>query len=232
MCIVKSIDRIIIRQECKSSTSFMQQGCVPAPENMTQTDSQTVELRVQPGSLPRFTVLLQSGVEIETTGPCSLEEFLCGLPGFTLDYITNQIQTIFLNGTAVDDLTAPIPAHSPTLALSAAMPGLAGAIFRRNSMHAPLRSKGGANLDPSQNGTVVVNVKLFNMIAMEKGEALLARGVGFRGADLADFLQNHPTLLATISSAKLAGGGIDVKDLVTKLQQKKGIRLIITKDNE
>jgi hypothetical protein len=40
----------------------------------------------------------------------------------------------------VDDLETVVDGSSPVIAISGAMPGLAGAIFRKNSFHAALRT--------------------------------------------------------------------------------------------
>ena len=136
--------------------------------------------RVRSGS--RYAGLLQTGIGITAALPCSIGDFLEGLPGFSKDYIINCVQTVFLNGTAIDDLETQLAGTAPTLALSAAMPGLAGAIFRRNSMHAALRSQGAPPSAPQHAGALV-RLKLFNKIAEEKGGALLAAGAEVAGAE-------------------------------------------------
>jgi len=192
-----------------------------------------MEIRVRADSLNRFTVLLQSGVDIIVPGTCTVGGFLDRLPGFTEDYITNRIQTIFLNGTAMDNMATPLSGKNPVLAISAAMPGLAGAIFRRNSIHAALRSKSDETLDKfGQDETVTVKLKLFNMIAVEKGEALLAQGVGVTGSGLASFFADHPTLVASITHAVLAGRTVSNTKLVEALQDIDMINLQILKDDD
>jgi len=100
-------------------------------------------------------------------------------------------------------------------------------------MHAALRSQKSPTVDaPGPNETMNVKLKLFNMIAMEKGEALFARGVGVTGPGLADFLSDHPTLLSKITSAVLTGKTVENKDLIMMLQKEKSLQLIIKKDNE
>jgi hypothetical protein len=196
---------------------------------MTKEPS-VVEIRIRAGSIDRYTAIFQTGVSLVSPGTASIGAFLDRLPGFTIEYISNRVQTIFLNGSAIDDLETPFAGAHPVLALSAAMPGLAGAIFRRNSMHAALRSANVQSPMPSeQPKTITVTLKLFNMIATEKGADILASGVGFTGAQFSDFLADHPTLITSITNAFLAGQALDRDDLMQRLHSLGDIRLIIRK---
>jgi len=100
-------------------------------------------------SVPRdsaagFASLLQYGFLLAVDKPVALLPLLLSLPGFTAEYLEKTVQTIFINGVAADRLDQPLSGGG-TVALSAAMPGLAGAIFRRQGIHGVLRStpKGG-----------------------------------------------------------------------------------------
>lgn len=173
-----------------------------------------VFLQVDPESLSLFTTVLQSGIEVMSHKGEMIGQFLDKFPGFTLDYLADTVQTIFLNGTALDDLTTPFPADNPVLALSAAMPGLAGAIFRRNSFHAALRTDTGSgeSVEESQE-PVRVTLKLFNSIAVERGPEFLASGVLIKGAHLANFFDKRATLLQRIRVASLNDTSIDPSEL-------------------
>lgn len=170
-------------------------------------------LKVSSGSLPLFTTVLQSGIEAKTESGISLGRFLGSFPGFTADYLADVVQTIFLNGTAVDDLTISLAGERPVLALSAAMPGLAGAIFRKNSFHAALRTETGSGKADPQQKNIIVTLKLFNSIAKDRGEELLQRGVCLQAGILADFLTRRPNLRQDIRSIRLNDGSIDEADL-------------------
>lgn len=200
---------------------------------MTKEDLPILVLHVGANSISRYTILFQSGVDIETTGDCSIGDFLDRLPGFTRQFITESVQTIFLNGSAMDNLETPLVGEKPVLALSAAMPGLAGAIFRRNSIHAALRSKGSfAQGGSDRPAKKTVKLKLFNMIATEKGEALLAAGVSFTGSALADFFLEHRTLFDSITQAELNGQPVEPEDLVHRLPEFGNIHLRIRKGHD
>ena len=191
-----------------------------------------VEIRVHADSINRYTTLFQMGASFEAQGAISIGTFLNRLPGFTADYINNRVQTIFLNGSAMDDLQKPLTGSRPVLAISAAMPGLAGAIFRRNSLHAALRSDGvGIPVSAGSAEPVAVTLKLFNMIAQEKGADLLARGVGCTGTQLALFLTDNRELISTITQVILAGQHLDRSDFIKHLHRLDAIFLIIRKDD-
>jgi hypothetical protein len=85
---------------------------------------------LQPEDLLRLATLFQAGFYVTAAAGDSVISVLQRLPGFTPAYIERDIQTIFLNGTAIDDLSVPLNGSSAVIALSAAMPGLAGAILR------------------------------------------------------------------------------------------------------
>ncbi len=200
---------------------------------MMKQDPPVFEIRVRADALNRYTVLLQSGIVIRIPSPCTIGEFLDRLSGFTSDYIDNRVQTIFLNGTAMDNLATPITGKNPVLAISAAMPGLAGAIFRRGSIHAALRSKSAAvSGETDVNETISVRLKLFNMIAVEKGEALLAQGVGITGSTLADFFSDHPTLLEAIAKVHISEKPVNKTDLIQQLQKTDCLSLKIKRDDD
>lgn len=158
-----------------------------------------LRLSVAPNSLPLFTTVLQSGIEIKTAEGEAAGQFLSKFPGFTAEYLADTVQTIFLNGTALDDLTTPLTGDNPVLALSAAMPGLAGAIFRRNSFHAALRTETKAlHSATGKNESITVTLKLFNSIARERGREMLEQGVSIKTHFLSTFLTKRPALLPQI----------------------------------
>ncbi len=188
--------------------------------------------KVIPGSLPLFTTVLQSGIEVKTPHGVPLGRFLSSFPGFTADYLADTVQTIFLNGTAVDDLTTPLAGANPVLALSAAMPGLAGAIFRKNSFHAALRTDTDTkslSAESAKHDYHMVTLKLFNSIARERGEELLRQGVCMQAETLAGFLAGRPNLLEDITMIRLNETAMDKAGLLRFLAGPSKINLIIEK---
>ncbi len=185
-------------------------------------------LGVAAESLPLFTTILQSGMEINCTTGLSMGHFLNELPGFTLEYISDVIQTIFLNGTAEDDMTTPLTGKNPVLALSAAMPGLAGAIFRKNSLHSALRTETKKETTTQPNSeSLTVTLKLFNSIAKERGPDLLKHGVNIPSISIENFLKSRTTLKQHISRVQFKGADIDKKDLLHILSENSKLNIQI-----
>jgi len=139
--------------------------------------------------------------------------FLSSLPGFTEDYIANDIGTLFLNGDSIDDFSLPLTGKSVTIALSSAMPGLCGTILKKGSPHAALRTKAVVKLEGEPGESVDVRIKLFNVIALERGPELLAHGVQIRAADLVSFLALRPSLLEAFGNISLAGKALSNEQL-------------------
>lgn len=190
-------------------------------------------LHVTKDSLERFTTLLQGGVQISTTRGESLGIFLDRLPGFTMEYIVDRVQTIFLDGNAIDDLQTPLNNDENILAISAAMPGLAGAIFRMNSLHAALRTKGDVEqMLTDDDDQILVTLKLFNMIAQERGGEILKRGVFLSGNSISNFLSERPTLFNKILGIKLDGKTCYPDTILSEIDTEQTIKLTITTDND
>lgn len=160
-------------------------GCI-----MTAKSYPALRLTVRPSTISRLATLLQRGFLVPCPEPVALNTLLQGLPGFDQGYIRGRIETIFINGRAADALDTPLQPGC-TVALSAAMPGLAGAIFRKGGAHASLRSIPAADQHPQTTTEGFVTVKLFNMIATDRAEDILPRGILMKGPVLARFLRRQ-----------------------------------------
>lgn len=183
-------------------------------------------LRIAPNTIDTFSSLLQAGMRIKADREISIGAFLEALPGFTAEYVTEQVQTIFLNGSATDDMETALVGNPPVLAISAAMPGLAGAIFRKNSFHAALRTKAPGQ-QVSSAGSITVTLKLFNAIARDRGSELLRRGVTMKAADIAQFMESRATLSPLIQDIEVQGGSIAKDELPAVLSALDTVHLTI-----
>ena len=90
---------------------------------------------VTPSRLRIFHFLLQQGLRIETPVGGSVQDFLIRQLGLNPEVIDEKIQTIFLNGKAVDDPGQAFLTDGASLALSGALPGLVGATMRRGGFY-------------------------------------------------------------------------------------------------
>lgn len=141
-----------------------------------------------------FAGLLQSGFFLATGDTCTVRAFLLGIMGLDDNYILTRLQTVFLNGLAVDDLDAAMVRPGSRLALSAALPGLVGATMRRGGVFASLR-QGVTHIpehDAPSSGPFLAEVRLFNQIGDDLAARMLAQGVYVRAGKLLEFLKTRP----------------------------------------
>jgi hypothetical protein len=140
----------------------------------------------------RFLPILGEGIFIKGPSGQTVESFLVETVGIPLVYLKERVQTVFLDGRALDDFSTARVTDAATLALSAAMPGLAGAVLRRGGIYAPMRRQISYTTQPQNDGNggdVLVTLKLFNMVARELGPEFLKKGVCLSGVQLQDFLK-------------------------------------------
>jgi hypothetical protein len=152
-----------------------------------------VNLTLNSGLVPVFYQLLQKGFRVEGNVGCSLRAFLCEQHGVAPEYLEKRIQTIFLDGKPVDNVDMAIVEDGATLSLSAALPGLVGAVMRRDGYYAPMRDqisyKGEFTSPKIKPGKVFM--KLFNLPLIELGPMFLKRGILVSGNTLHEVLAAH-----------------------------------------
>ena len=166
--------------------------------------------------IPMFFQLLQKGFMIKAHLGCSIKSLLCQQLDLSPEYLKKRVQTIFLDGKPVDDVDSTIVNEGSTLALSAAMPGLVGAIFRRGSRYAHMRSQisRGERIKSSSVKEAMVSLKLFNILLRELGPAFLNRGIWVKGKDLEDLFKRQSTdFWAGCKVAKVDGEKVDLHKL-------------------
>ena len=188
----------------------------------------TLSLNTGKNVADKIATLLQRGFELPVTHPVTIAELLTGLPGFSTEYIIDRVQTIFVNGLAEDNTGRELAAGD-TLALSAAMPGLAGAIFRRGGQHASLRTRPEATRRPDVNQSGYITLKLFNMVATETGPQLMKAGVLIRGTILTRFLDRQAErILPIIEHAEVDNITLEPDELADALIDNRLIFLKVT----
>jgi hypothetical protein len=179
----------------------------------------TVSLTAEPKLFEKFLQLLQKGVKVTGRVGSSVRSFLCDDLGVSPEYVDKRIQTLFLNGKAIDNPDAALLKEDSTLALSAAMPGLLGATLRKGSYYAKMRNEISYQ-EQSQAITVhegFVLLKLFNLLSPEIGPAVLKRGIWLKGEDLSHFLKElSDELLGYCAEARVDGQAVNLKSFVEK----------------
>jgi hypothetical protein len=126
-----------------------------------------------------FSSILQAGFKVNAHTGVSIRDLLCNQFDVDPDYVKDRIRTAFLNGRPVDDFSTAMVENDATLALSAAMPGLVGATFRKGGYLAAFRG----TITHRRADTIVrdrvgmVSIKLFNALGKEIGLTFLKRGL-------------------------------------------------------
>ncbi|MGI9536473.1 MAG: hypothetical protein ACR2PB_05345 [Desulfocapsaceae bacterium] len=173
----------------------------------------------------RLSTVLQSGFFVTGTEGDSIYEFLMNLPGFTEEYLAKEVQTIFYNGDALDDLESALAGERATVALGSAMPGLVGAIMKKGSICGALR-KPRTVLDVSQQGKPVeVRVKLFNTVARDMGPGLFTSGIRIDARDLYLFLELRPGLVNSFLDITIDNNNISSTQLIEELSSAAQLRV-------
>ena len=176
---------------------------------------QQLTLSVSRAELPRFNALFQRGVSTRAVAGSSVHEFLTCELGLAPDYVRGRITTVFLDGQVVDVLEDAALRDGSLLALSAAMPGLVGATLRRSSPYAVMRAAITRTADgaPAETGTgtVLIRLKLFNLLLEEMGPALLEHGIVLDRGDVLGALGDRAETLTDLP----AGGEVELRLRVT-----------------
>ena len=176
-----------------------------------------LHLRVRADLLPSFCLLAGGGFTVCARTGRSIRDLLCRQLEIPPDYLEKRIQTIFLDGKAVDDPDITIVRPNSTIALSAAMPGIAGAMFRKGSACATMRTQiVQVNRDADRvvecRGRLVI--KLFNMVQVEIGPMMLRRGMQIPGAALSDLFEGRTDAFRSgILTARLGHAPVSTRDL-------------------
>ncbi|MBU0945131.1 MAG: hypothetical protein KKE53_11850 [Proteobacteria bacterium] len=216
--------------DCTSCCAWPQKRRIEqAVMDTPKPSTTTVSLTVDTDALAKFTTLLQGGFFLEVPQKTRIGDLLVSLPGFSQEYINERVQTIFLGGLPADDVDQQLFGLDAVLAISAAMPGLAGAIFRKNGIHASLRTT--AEKVPLKSAQadvpIKIRLKLFNMIAVEKGEEILANGCMISASSLKNFLSYRHTLSSHIRERKIDGQNQTLHELFSLLEKKNIINLTV-----
>ncbi len=178
-----------------------------------------------------FLPLFQSGLYLRGITGVSVRRFLTEQIDVTDQYLEKRIQTVFLDGRAVDDLDSTNVHAGSVLTLSAAMPGLLGATLRVGSHYAAMRSQishqGEGNAD---SGEGFVLLKLFNLLIRELGPGLLKRGIWIKGERLAEFFESLPELFWKNFTEAEVNGRPAAREELEGLPRTEGLVMIRLKD--
>ena len=153
-----------------------------------------LRLRVSSAEKSRFSEIIQKGFGLNTLVGVSIKTFLRDFMALDQQYIQERISTIFLDGMAVDNIEEAIILEGSTLALSSAMPGLAGATLRRDGIYAPLRESI-TYKEKAGDGRIkqgLITLKLINLLIDDIGYLFLRKGIILKSRDLQSFFVRQP----------------------------------------
>ncbi|NLI82441.1 MAG: hypothetical protein GX443_12275 [Deltaproteobacteria bacterium] len=155
---------------------------------------ETIRIGTTPEGLATWFPLLGQGFLVKTRIGRNLRQVLCEEIGLSPEYLEERVQTVFLDGKAIDDLEASVVGEASVVALSAAMPGFVGAAYRKGGYYRVMRSGTTYDNDPSQYNEKpgFFKMKLFNLVAAELGESFLRVGILLDSLALTRFLANQP----------------------------------------
>ncbi len=185
-------------------------------KQMNKAATIQIILEVKTRILPLFYQLLELGFRMMVPVNCSVKELLCQHLNVQEDYLEKRIQTLILNGKAVDDVNSATVGEGSTLALSGAMPGLVGAILRSDGVLAPMRHQISHKQTESDTkyDAGEVNLKLFNLVLKELGPVFLQKGIWFKGETLQDFFSRRADeLMEGCHTLTLDGNSLDISQL-------------------
>jgi hypothetical protein len=178
-------------------------------ENISAKDPQIgLILTVTAAEYPKFAGLLNAGFMVNIRVGESVKTFVCERLGIEEAYFEERVQTLFLDSKPVDDPVTAVVKDGSILALSAAMPGLVGATFRKGGRYSWMRGSisHSDNNDVTTRKTGWVTVKLFNLILKELGPFFLGAGVWLKGETIQAFFADRFNRLAgDIQSVNLNG---------------------------
>ena len=166
--------------------------------------------------VPIFFQLLGQGFKVNVHTGDSVKELLCNQLGIDEDYLSERIQTIFLNAKVVDDVNSAIVTEGSVLALSGAMPGLVGAILRSGGYYAAMRSQISheKNMPTSQLKDGKITLKLLNLVVKELGPTFLQNGILIKGDALQEFIERQlEDLKIKCVAVELNGKPVEVDNL-------------------
>lgn len=169
---------------------------------------QKVHVLLEKDRLGVFWALLSYGFKLDVQIGGSLLDLLICQIGINESYLNEKVQTIFLNGKVVDDFSAEIIEDDSVIALSSAMPGLAGAVFRKGGILSSMRSEHVSNLEniviTKHKGQVTL--KLFNLIASDLGADFYKKGVCIKGTHFIRYVKSKQPLIEKICKELVLDG--------------------------
>jgi len=195
------------------------------------TLTQKVQITIEQESFSLICALLSYGFKLEVQVGCSLLDMLCNKIGINEKYLNEKVQTVFLNGKVVDDFSDEIVKDESVIALSSAMPGLVGAVFRKGGILASMRSK---HIPQKKHESINnysighVTLKLFNLIASDLGADFFRKGICIKGHHFIRYVKSKQALLEKVCKRiKINGEKHEAVDILLICRPEADIVLLV-----
>ena len=174
-----------------------------------------LHLKTEPGWVRKLNPIFGAGFWVDTAVGVSIRDVLCRQLGVSDEYLDNRVQTLFLDGKPIDDVDVAVVPDGGVLTLSAAMPGLVGATFRKGGHLAAMRES--ITCGPGDDACELdgrVKIKLFNVVARELGSGFVRMGIRIPGEQACQFFQSRSTKFwGGCLEAELDGQSVSLKQL-------------------
>jgi hypothetical protein len=163
----------------------------------------SVSIAISGDAAGHFFTLLQMGFFMEAPESCSVRDFLQGPCRLDGEYLSRMVQAVFLDGKPVDDIDAAVLTDNCVLALSGPLPGLVGAVMRRNSPYSSFRDSISYDGErTASGGKCLVRLKLFNLLIRDLGPVFLERGILVQVGDLRSLLDGAGRLVISLDGKR------------------------------
>jgi len=142
---------------------------------------------------PSFRSIFQAGFHFCCQVGLSIEDFFFRELTLSRATVEEKVSTIFLDGQCVDNIAAATLSDGSVIALSSALPGLAGATLRRGGFYACLRDSITYQTEkrPVDRQQGIITVKLFNLLMDELGPVFLRKGITVGRSEIIDFFRRQ-----------------------------------------
>ena len=170
---------------------------------------QKVRITVGLENFFHFWVLLSYGFKLEVQVGCNLFDMLCNQIGIKEKYLNEKVQTVFLNGKVVDGFYDVNVGVDSVIALSSAMPGLVGAVFRKGGVLSSMRSEHVPHKESesiNNHNIGLVTLKLFNLIASDLGADFYRHGIYIKGQHFIRYIESKQAVLEKICRKIIVDG--------------------------
>ena len=186
---------------------------VKKAEPMSPADTHSCSVLFRSDHISLFLPLLQRGFQVSAKVGCDIQSLLCDQFKLMPEYLSDRISTVFLDGKPVDDVATAVVKDGATLALSAAMPGLVGATFRKSGCLAAFRGSITHRAEEDAPAACYdghITLKLFNLLISELGPQFLKYGIWITGAAFNEFWQGQGPLLRS-ANVQITRNGSELK---------------------